>query len=148
MASEMTDDYPEQIKSLRAKLGLTQVALAERLGVSFPTVNRWENGKSRPSQLSWQALLNLYKEDEGMETTAESMAVAELEAPPYAAAPPLLDFTATPEMLRVLVEGERLSFGHLANPAFATEISNIRVAASAPRGLRPMLPHARLRSVG
>ncbi|NMA46570.1 MAG: helix-turn-helix domain-containing protein [Lentisphaerae bacterium] len=146
MASEMTDDYPEQIKSLRAKLGLTQVALAERLGVSFPTVNRWENGKSRPSQLSWQALLNLYKEDEGMETTAESMAVAELEAPPYAAAPPLLDFTATPEMLRVLVEGERLSFGHLANPAFATEISNIDALPHQRLAVYDrMLPHARLR---
>ena len=59
MADGMTDDYPEQIKSLRAKLGLTQVALAKRLGVSFPTVNRWENGKSRPSQLSWQAILDL-----------------------------------------------------------------------------------------
>ena len=59
MVDGMTDDYPKQIKSLRAKLGLTQVALAERLGVSFPTVNRWENGKSRPSQLSWQAILDL-----------------------------------------------------------------------------------------
>ena len=47
------DNFPDQIKQLRARLGLTQVVLAERLGVSFPTVNRWENGKSKPSQLSY-----------------------------------------------------------------------------------------------
>ena len=37
----------------------------------------------------------------------------------------MLDFTARPEVVSCLIEGERLSFGHLANPAFATEISNI-----------------------
>ncbi|MFA4943393.1 MAG: helicase-related protein [Lentisphaeria bacterium] len=141
----MTDDYPEQIKGLRAKLGLTQVALAERLGVSFPTVNRWENGKSRPSQLSWQAILDLSK-DEGDKERAAGSGGAEPEPPPCTAEPPLLDFTAKPEVVRVLVEGERLSFGHLANPTFATEISSIdplphqRIAV-----YDRMLPHARLR---
>ena len=145
MADRLTDDHPEQIKSLRARLGLTQVALAERLGVSFPTVNRWENGKSRPSQLSWQAILELSKK-EGYEGDDGVMAVAEPEPPPYAAEPPLLDFTAKPEVVRVLVEGERLSFGHLANPTFATEIANIdplphqRIAV-----YDRMLQHARLR---
>ena len=52
-------DYPAQIKRLRARLGLTQVALAKSLGVSFPTINRWENGKARPSQLSWNQILKL-----------------------------------------------------------------------------------------
>jgi SNF2 family DNA or RNA helicase len=40
-------------------------------------------------------------------------------------APAILDFTAQPDVVKVLAEGERLSFGHLANPAFATEISSI-----------------------
>ena len=31
----------------------------------------------------------------------------------------------TPDIVKVLAEGERLSFGHLMNPAFATEISSI-----------------------
>lgn len=44
----------------------------------------------------------------------------------FSAAPqPILDFTADPETVKVLVEGERLSFGHLTNPTFATEISSI-----------------------
>lgn len=110
------DNFPEQIKQLRARLGLTQVLLAERLGVSFPTVNRWENGKSVPSQLSWNRLREISGEEE-VEPAAEGDA-AEL-------APPMLDFTASPDIVRAVVEGERLSFGHLANPAFATEISSI-----------------------
>lgn len=83
------DDYPAHIKRLRARLGLTQAALAERLGVSFPTINRWENGKSRPSQLSWNQILRL-----GGEREADR--VAEPEPPPYTAEPPVLDFTAGP----------------------------------------------------
>mgnify|MGYP006281679227 CR=1 FL=1 len=149
VSAKLPDQYSEQIKGLRAKFGLTQVALAERLGVSFPTVNRWENGKSRPSQLSWQAIVNLsregaYAEEENAPGAGE---LHELEAPPYdATEPPLLDFTAKPDVVRVLVEGERLSFGHLANPAFAAEISSIdplphqRIAV-----YDRMLKHARLR---
>lgn len=131
------DNFPDQIKQLRARLGLTQVVLAERLGVSFPTVNRWENGKSKPSQLSWNRLLELSGD-------AESDDRSESEARNLA--PPMLDFTVRPEVVRALVEGERLSFGHLANPAFATEISSIdplphqRIAV-----YDHMLKHARLR---
>ncbi len=36
-----------------------------------------------------------------------------------------LDFEGDANALRVLVEGERLSYGHLSNPAFAAEISKI-----------------------
>lgn len=110
------DQYPTQIKQLRSRLGLTQVALAERLGVSFPTVNRWENGKSPPSQLAWEKLLELSGEDDGENAGP---------AGPALQGPPILDFTARPEVVAALVEGERLSFGHLSNPAFATETSNI-----------------------
>src|SRR6266568_5724339 len=36
-----------------------------------------------------------------------------------------VDFTSDPDVVRLVVEGERLSYGHLFNPAFATEISMI-----------------------
>ena len=36
-----------------------------------------------------------------------------------------LDFTSDPDVVRLVVEGECLSYGHLFNPAFATEISMI-----------------------
>ena len=110
------DDYPERIKGLRAVLGLTQQALANLLGVSFATVNRWENHQAIPSQLSWNQLRKLEKgNDEG---TAPVHKKDDLGST-------ILDFTAKPEVVKVLTEGERLSFGHLMNPVFATEISSI-----------------------
>jgi SNF2 family DNA or RNA helicase len=95
-------------------MGLTQQALAARLGVSFVTVNRWENRQVRPSPLYWKQLVLL---ESGEEKNREP------PTPPQS--PSVLDFTAQPEMVRMLAEGERLSYGHLANPAFATEISRI-----------------------
>lgn len=38
---------------------------------------------------------------------------------------PLVDFTTDPEVVRVVVVGERLAYGHFFNPASATEISMI-----------------------
>ena len=110
------DTYAERIKSLRAKYGLTQMALAERIGVSFATVNRWENNQTKPSQLSWMQLIELEKE----------FLHGEIVNPEVEFDKPIkTDFTAKPEQVKLLVEGERLSFGHLVNPSFATEISNI-----------------------
>jgi transcriptional regulator with XRE-family HTH domain len=40
---------PQAIKGLREHLGLTQEVFARILGVSFATVNRWENGKTVPT---------------------------------------------------------------------------------------------------
>ena len=40
------------VKEVRKQLSLSQEDLARELGVSFATVNRWENGKSRPSKLA------------------------------------------------------------------------------------------------
>lgn len=45
-------DYASAIISLRIKLNLSQMALAELLGVSFTSVNRWENGKYSPTKLA------------------------------------------------------------------------------------------------
>lgn len=42
-------DYSKIIKELRLKLLLTQTEFAELLGVSFESVNRWENGKNEPT---------------------------------------------------------------------------------------------------
>jgi DNA-binding transcriptional regulator YiaG len=36
--------HPSELKKVRAKLGLSQAALAERLGVKRNTVVRWEMG--------------------------------------------------------------------------------------------------------
>ena len=51
MASETTD-YSSLVKKVRSQLGFSQEDLARKLGVSFATVNRWENGQSKPSKLA------------------------------------------------------------------------------------------------
>lgn len=49
----------QQIRKLRLEMGLTQEQFAVRLGVSFLTVNRWENQKTKPSPLALQKLQKL-----------------------------------------------------------------------------------------
>jgi len=40
--------FPDLIRDLRTRLGLSQEKLAAQLRVSFPTINRWEKGKTEP----------------------------------------------------------------------------------------------------
>ena len=123
------EDYPPQIKRLRGVLGLTQVGLAQLLGVSFATVNRWENGQARPSRLAWERLKSA--EQQGLAAFAPAPS-----APPArdrSVELPFLDFGGRPEALASLVEFERLSNGHAANPAFAAEGATI-----------DLLPHQRI----
>lgn len=54
-------DYSEAIITLRKKMLLTQVEFAEKLGVSFATVNRWENGHYDPTMKAKRKLAPLFK---------------------------------------------------------------------------------------
>jgi putative transcriptional regulator len=45
-------DYPSLIKEVRRQLSISQEDLARELGVSYATVNRWENGQANPSKLA------------------------------------------------------------------------------------------------
>lgn len=56
-----------EIKALRAELHLSQEQLAQLLGVSFGTVNRWENGHNRPQGSQVKKLLAL-KSGKGSQT--------------------------------------------------------------------------------
>lgn len=47
------------VRQLRTRLGLTQEKFAARLGVTFPTINRWENGRAKPSPLALKQLEDL-----------------------------------------------------------------------------------------
>jgi DNA-binding transcriptional regulator YiaG len=51
-----------EVKKIRKRLDLTQEQLAQKLGVSFTTVNRWERGKVKPSPLALRVLRELEKE--------------------------------------------------------------------------------------
>ena len=46
----------EILKSIRSELSISQETLARDLGVSFSSLNRWENKKSKPSRLAIKQL--------------------------------------------------------------------------------------------
>jgi putative transcriptional regulator len=52
---------PERIRSLRQHLQMTQEDFAHLIGVTFSTVNRWENGKSTPNRIAHRLLAGLEK---------------------------------------------------------------------------------------
>jgi putative transcriptional regulator len=54
-------DIPRLVRELRRRTGLTQEKFAARLGVTFPTINRWENGRARPSPLAMQKIEELLR---------------------------------------------------------------------------------------
>ena len=61
------------------------------------------------------AFLNVAK---GAAGSSSNIAGSNFQAPP-------LDFTCSSEIVRAVAESERLTFGHLFNPTFATEVSII-----------------------
>jgi DNA-binding transcriptional regulator YiaG len=50
---------PEEIQEIRAKLCVSQEKFASLLGATVVTVNRWENGRSKPSRLYVKELKQL-----------------------------------------------------------------------------------------
>lgn len=55
-------NYPEKIKEYRDKVLITQTELANKLGVSFASVNRWETGKFEPTMKIKRKLRKLFNE--------------------------------------------------------------------------------------
>jgi len=45
-------NFSALVKKIRRQLALSQEDLARELGVSFATINRWENDKAKPSKLA------------------------------------------------------------------------------------------------
>ena len=114
----LPEDYARRIKSLRGVRELTQGQLADLIGVSYATVNRWENEQSRPNQLAWRRIIEL--ESEAPQRIAEQPAAYEASKDPTS-----IDFAADPTAVAAVAEAHRLGYGHLFNPAFATETSLI-----------------------
>jgi DNA-binding transcriptional regulator YiaG len=51
----------ERIRRLRQELRMTQENFAHEIGVTFATVNRWENGRTTPNKVAQKVLLLLEK---------------------------------------------------------------------------------------
>lgn len=49
------------VRELRQLTGLTQEKFAAKLGVTFPTINRWENDRAKPSPLALEKIESLLR---------------------------------------------------------------------------------------
>jgi transcriptional regulator with XRE-family HTH domain len=61
-----TTEWSDRIRRLLSDLKLSQAGLAERLGVSPPTVSRWLQGRHEPTAESYVALGNLANPPDGV----------------------------------------------------------------------------------
>lgn len=55
-------NFAEEIKSVRQKSLLSQNDFAKLLGVSFSTINRWENGRTIPKWCKLKLISEFCKE--------------------------------------------------------------------------------------
>jgi superfamily II DNA or RNA helicase len=113
----MTDvplHYSEIVRAKRLGRGWTQGDLAMRLGVTNVTISRWEKARVVPTPVFWERFLEVIGEKPESKTWSRTPTL-----------PQAVDFMGDGMAVRAMVEGERLVFGHLANPAFATEVSKI-----------------------
>jgi type I restriction enzyme M protein len=79
--SNMTDaqSIAATLRAIRAGLNLTQEQLADRLGVSFATVNRWEGGANMPQKAARTTIAALAAEA-GLDMEQDGAAPAEAAA--------------------------------------------------------------------
>jgi len=56
---EQTQSSKNLVYQTRKRLKLTQKQFAERLGVTFVSINRWENDKSNPSKMAKKLLMGV-----------------------------------------------------------------------------------------
>lgn len=57
-------NYAEAVKTLRKKMILSQMQFADYLGVSFGTVNRWENDRFTSTVKAKRKLAPLFEKHE------------------------------------------------------------------------------------
>jgi len=55
-------DISRLVRELRERTGLTQEKFAAKLGVTYPTINRWENGRAKPSPLALKQIKDLLRD--------------------------------------------------------------------------------------
>lgn len=57
------EQFAKIIKELRIKNNLTQKEFAEKLGVTYQAVSKWENGKNMPDIMLLKEISNIFKVD-------------------------------------------------------------------------------------
>ncbi|MCE5236057.1 MAG: helix-turn-helix transcriptional regulator [Clostridiaceae bacterium] len=54
-------EFPEKLRYVREKLNISQEDLARALNVSYATINRWENSKTKPIKMAQAAFYDYCK---------------------------------------------------------------------------------------
>lgn len=57
-------NYGKALIELRSKLDISQTEMANLLGVSYPSVNRWENNKAIPVKIARVRIEKMCKEND------------------------------------------------------------------------------------
>ncbi len=120
--------------------------MAELVGVTSGAISQWETGYARPSSKRWQQIVRA--ELLGVHALAENFGQSVLKeaSAEYVTSPPGMNFGTDPEVVRLVMQCHRLAYGHLANPTFATEISQIHPLPHQRTAVyKRMLPQPRLR---
>lgn len=108
-----------EIREIRTQLKLTQEEFAEKLGVTFASVNRWENGKAKPHRSRIKAIQSLLQASvKSVSGRAHSVKEPEM-------AFDRIDFGGCPEDAQLAVDSIRLQNGHLYNKTFGLELSRV-----------------------
>ncbi len=64
------DDFNrDRIRELRMSMNMTQENFAHEIGVTFATVNRWENGRTTPNRVAQKVLQQMEKKLRKMQRT-------------------------------------------------------------------------------
>ncbi len=72
-------EFKDKVKYVRRRLNLSQNELAQKLGVDYCTVNKWENGKYKP-QPEKERIFNNLCEECNINFNELTSAVTELES--------------------------------------------------------------------
>lgn len=107
---------PDQIKQIRRQLKMSQQAFASALGVSFATVNRWENDKAKPQSDRIQRMKALILQSDSPNSP---------ETPSLPFTPIRLDFEGDAGSVKLVVDANRIQNGHIFNNAFGLELSRV-----------------------
>lgn len=99
----VSESFGSRLQRLRKERGFTLAQLAERLGVSKPTVWAWEKGKARPLESRIAAIAEVFGVPEGqladVQDNAEAREVLARSREAVARA-----FGAEPENVRIMIE--------------------------------------------
>lgn len=55
-------EIADLVRETRQHLGLTQTQLAQELGVSYQSVNRWENGRNMPLPMALKLMEGMVRQ--------------------------------------------------------------------------------------